>query len=292
MSRPAVRITCATAALLALTGTPTAQASPAHQAAPTSDPPTSVTTDERGCTEIAYTRGGLRDQIRALVPDRYDLVTYPPPSAPAPPPDAPARVQLNINEVVCDVVTTRDGGSRSRDRKVTTVIVSADTSTIDGQPSDGVYTLLFATDNRLQASAMKRLGWPVERLARRSGGGTTTYLGGFAQAHVSPRGASWDHDVIAQGLTPFPELSSSTAVFHRDTATAQLKLCFVNLATVVNATYAGDLTRTPLATVTAVPPVFRGYEGYLVRGGWRSTLTADQCPAGDDAPTGRRDRIR
>jgi hypothetical protein len=102
-----------------------------------------ATSDERGCTEAAYIRRGLEDQVRLLVPEQYALQEVA---------AGDRRVDLLINEVSCQQVTT--GGIEVRG-PVVTVIVTTPVTLPDGTAID--YVLFYATDNPIQFAALSAL---------------------------------------------------------------------------------------------------------------------------------------
>ena len=273
-------LAAAAACILALAGMPAAA-----DAAPTDDLRPAgratgalLTTKEAGCTEITYPRGGLASAVRPLVPVRFELVPFPAPDG------VPARVTLFITEVTCRTVTTATAQRRDKQRDVAFIIVSADTATIDGQPSDGVYVLFYATENRTLHRAFNDLGWPTDLLHRRSGVNVTTTPGGLTQATGTFVGSGWNHIITFASVLPFGQPDTGLGIYYRDTGTRQLKQCFDSTIRSVFGMVTGDLTTTPLATVTAVPPVFAGFSGtpsngtFLYTGSWQSTLTDQNCP--------------
>lgn len=227
---------------------------------------------ESGCTEIAYTRGGLISAVRPLVPERFVLADYP--GLPA---GAPRRAELLVNEVTCD--QGRFPGHGGRRGHYTYLIVSVFVTATKGDQRDGAYVLFYATENRAQRAALRRLGWPVTSLSRR----TTAHLtrdttGSPLGAALHVVGGGWDHELAAVATAPLPQPEESTAQFYRDTRTGPSTLCFANHAAATSASYSGDLRGTRFATVAFAPPVFTGYPGFLVVGGWDATVTSGPCP--------------
>lgn len=227
---------------------------------------------ERGCTEIAYERGGLASLVRPLVPDRFALQDFPGvPAGGAP------RVYLALNEVTCE--RGRVPGRGDQRGPYTFLIVSAYVTATEGRQRDGAYVLFYATENRTQLKALRRLGWPVRALSRR----TTTHFtrdtsGGVLGASLHVVGRDWNHDLsfIATGL-PTP-VEPETSEYYRDTTAGRLTLCYANQVSVGSASYSGDLRGTEFATVAYVPPLFTGFPGALVVGGWDATVTTGDCP--------------
>ena len=238
-----------------------------------------LSTDETGCTEIVYPRGGSAERVRALVPARFELVPFPAP------PGQPDRVSLFISEVTCRGVATATPQRHNRQRDVAYIIVSAELARIDGQLADGVYVLFHATENRTLHRVLNNLGWPTDLLERRSGIDITTTPGGLTRATGTFAGSGWDHLVTFASVSPFDQPESGPGIFYRDTATRQLRQCFDNTIRKVFGGVSGDLTTTPFASVTAVPPVFASFTGtptagtFLYTGSWRSTLTDQNCPS-------------
>jgi hypothetical protein len=264
--------------LLAIALTPVpAEATPPDRGQPTGAAPL-LTTDETGCTEIAYWRGGSASKVRALVPARYELVPFPAPEG------FPARVALVINEVTCRNTINTGPSRRDRQRDVTTILISVNTSSIDGNPSDGYYNLFYATENRTQQQELTTLGWPADLLKQRSDVEVTTTSGGLTQAITTVVGSGWDHEVTGATIFPLDQPVNSEVAFHRDTATRQLQLCFSNTLASAAGAVTGDLTTTPLATITAAPPTYAGFSAAapfgagIATGGWQATLTDQACP--------------
>lgn len=253
-------------------------------------PPTAnLQSVETGCSEIAYVRGGLLDKVRPLVPERFTLVDF------ITPPGAPARVELRINEYVCTTVTTTAGGRQRTQRDVAGIIVSANTGTVDGQPSDGFYVLNWATENRAVNDRLNQLGWPSDLLERSSGARTSTSPGGLTEIDLTFAGSGWDHSLRGATNLPFPPASPTTGSFYRDTPAGHLQMCYANDASAVTGVVTGDLTTTPFQSVAAAPSLMAGFAGptatldspavnpeqrtTLAKGGWTATLTDGACPA-------------
>jgi hypothetical protein len=183
-------------------------------------------------------------------------------------------VALLINEVVCQQVTT--GGVRVRG-PVVTVIVSTSVTLPDGTSEQ--YVLFYATDNPIQFAALKRLGWPVDLLKRASSCSVTRDATGQVNSmHLTVVGSGWDHELTVLATAPVPEPEQGPAVYYRDVDGVLLKLCYQNNFGVAPATVAGDLTKTPLASITPSVQSF-SIPGWLVVGSQRSTLTGGSCPA-------------
>lgn len=232
-----------------------------------------LTYRESGCTEIAYQRGGLASAVRPLVPERFVLADFP-----GVPEGAPARVQLLVNEVTCE--HGRFPGRGRVQRPYSYVIVSASVTATEGEQRDGAYVLFYATENREQLAALRRLGWPLTSLSRRTEALVTRDTTGTpvgSALHVV--GGGWDHDLAAVANAPLPEPGASAAEYYRDTPEGAQTSCFANQASVTSASYSGDLRGTPFASVAYVPPVFTGYPGSLVVGGWEVAVTTGGCPA-------------
>lgn len=270
----------AAACVLTLAGSPATAANimptqDMRQASPASS--VVLTTDETGCTEVTYPRGGLASAVRPRVPARFDLLPFPAPEG------APARVALLITEVSCRSVTTEIPQRQTRQRDVAYIIVSVELASIDGQPADGVYVLNYATENRILHRALNKVGWPTDLLQRRSGVKVITTPGGLTQATWTFAGSGWDHTVTFASTSPLGPIETGPGIFYRDTPTRQLKQCFDNTVRLQFGGVTGDLTTTPLATVTAVPPVFANWSGtptvgtFLVTGDWESTITDQDC---------------
>lgn len=273
-------LAAATSGVLLLSGvSATAHASPQPAAPPSPTSTALLSTAETGCTEIAYWRGGLASAVRPLVPPRYELAPFPAPDG------FPARVALVINELTCRTTVNTRPGRRDEQRDVTTIIISVNTTSIDGQPSDGYYNLLYATENRTQQRTLNRLGWQADLLKRRSGIDVSTSPGGLTQAALSVRGSGWGHDVSGATIFPLNQATRGQVAFRRDTPQGQLQLCVDTLEASAPGAVTGDLTGTPFATITAAPPTYAGFSGTapftttLIKGDQQSTLTDETCPA-------------
>jgi hypothetical protein len=235
-----------------------------------------LATDEAGCTEITYPRAGLVSKVRPLVPARFELVPFIEGDT--------SRVTLFLSEISCRNVTTATPQQRSKQHDVASIIISANTATIDGQPSDGVYVLFYATENRLQHRQFNDLGWPTELLDQRSDIDALTTPGGLTQATGVFAGSGWDHSITFASVVKPGEPETGLGIYYRDTATQHLQQCFDSTVVTLFGMVTGDLTTTPLATVTAARPVFAGFTGtpsngtFLYTGGWQSTLTDHSCP--------------
>ena len=223
---------------------------------------------ESGCTEINYQRGGQFSKVRPLVPDRFTLTEFPP---------ATDRVWLYVSEVTCDQGRFR--GHAPTSGPYTFLIVSAPVTATEGGERDGAYVLFYATENRTQLDAFRRLGWPIAPLSRRTTTQVTRDTTGvtFGMA-VHVVGGGWDHDIAALATTPPEQLESSSVEYYRDTPSGPQTLCMVNQTSVAAATYSGDLRGTPFATIAYVPPLFTNYGAGLVTGGWDATVTPGGCP--------------
>lgn len=236
---------------------------------------TLLSTRESGCTEVAYSRGGRAMEVRDLVPARYGLVPFP---------GGTDRVALVIHEITCKTTVNTGPGRRDRQRDVTTILVSAYTSSVDGQPSNGFYNLFYATENRTQHEVLNDLGWSADLLQRRSDVEVTTTSGGLTEAILTVAGSGWDHQVTGATIFALNQPVSSQVAFNRDTATQRLKLCFDNMLASAPGAVTGDLTTTPLATITAVAPTYAGFSAPapfgtgIAIGGQQATLTDQTCP--------------
>src|SRR6478736_4688039 len=145
--------------------------------------PTSVTTDEGGCIEAGYIRGGNVAAVEALVPDRFTIELLAG--------TGPARVRLFVNEVTCQTVQV--DGHASYQRPTTTMIVSAAIDAVDGRPADGSYVLSYATSNPALWARYRQLGWPAERHDPSSGAAVEALPDGVTQATWTVSGGGWDH---------------------------------------------------------------------------------------------------
>jgi hypothetical protein len=233
---------------------------------------------ESGCTEIGYQRGGLASAVRPLVPDRFALADFP-----GVPEGAPPRVYLLVNEVTCDRGEFR--GAAFRHSPYTFLIVSALVTATDGDQRDGAYVLFYATENRTQLNALRRLGWPVTPLSRRTTARVTRDTNGAVLGmalHVV--GSGWDHDLAAVATAPPTGVEPSTGAYYRDTPTGPQTLCYANQVSSAPASYSGDLRGTPFERIAYVPPLFTGYPGGLVIGGWDATVTTGTCPTPKVSP--------
>jgi hypothetical protein len=232
----AAALTCLLA--IALSPMP-AEATPPHPGQPTAAAPL-LTTDETKCSEITYPRGGWASAVRPLVPTRFELVPFPAIEG------VPPRVSLFISEITCRNVTTATSQRRDTQRDVASIIVSADVATIDGQPSDGVYVLFYATENRLQHRQFTDLGWPTDLLQRRSGVDVTTTPGGLTQATGIFAGSGWDHSITFASVAKPGQTETGLGIYYRDTATQQLKQCFNSTVVTLFGMVTGDLTTTAI----------------------------------------------
>lgn len=226
---------------------------------------------EQGCTEIGYERGGLESAVRPLVPARFALVDFP-----GLPEGAPARVRLAVNEVTC---TRGRFPGDDGPRRYTYLIVSAFVTATEGDQRDGSYVLFYATENRAQRATLRRAGWPVSSLGKRSAATVTRDTSGTPVGlalHVV--GGGWNHDIAAVANAPQPAVATSTYEFYRDTAAGPSTACFLNRISQTSAWYSGDLRGTPFATVAYAPPVFTSYPGGLTVGEWDVTVTSGPCP--------------
>jgi hypothetical protein len=248
---------------------------PAHadDAAPRTTRDATLAYTESGCTEVAYQRGGLESAVRPLVPERFALDPFP-----GVPEGAPARVQLAVNEVTCDRGSFP--GVRRDERRYTFILVSAFVTATTGDQRDGAYVLFAATESKAQRAAFRRLGWSFDALSRRtetlvSQDTTGTPVGSTMRVV----GGGWDHDLVASVTAPLPvETTPTLAEYYRDTDKGPLTACYANRTRYTGAAYSGDLRGTPFATVAYVPPIFTGYPGSLVVGGWDVTVTSAPCP--------------
>jgi hypothetical protein len=230
----------------------------------------SLSTDERGCTEIAYLRGGSETAVRPLVPERFALEPFPAPGVP--------RVTLLVNELTCQQAAI-DGPGRPRDAvPVTNIIVSA-LVTGPGAESGAAYILFIATDNPVEHAALRALGWPADLLNKKTYTDLSTDPDGLLTMNLHVIDDRWAHAVTAQAGAALDEPSASTAAYIRDTRWGLASLCYANEAAVVPATVTGDLRPTPLASVTYFPPLLAPASGFLVVGDWQSELILGSCPA-------------
>ena len=229
-----------------------------------------LTYHDEDCTEVAYVRGGQVETVRALVPERFALRLLP---------GTPARTRLLVNEVTCESVGVAAPAAANFPRQVTTIIVSASVTLPDGSP--GSYVLQYATQNPVQAAAFSALGWRVDRLG--PGSSMTVARDGatITRVDLAVQGGGWDHQLaVTTPVTP-GIVEESEAAYYRDTPRARLVLCYTNrLSPVATTRLTADLTGTPLAEVTLVPPVFADFSGFLLVGGWTTTLAEGECPAG------------
>lgn len=232
---------------------------------------------ESGCTEINFDRGGLTSAVRPLVPVRFALRDFP--GVPA---GAPSRVYLNVTEVTCD--RGRFPGYPTRRGPYTFLIVSAYVTATEGEQRNGAYVIFFATENRTQLAAFRRLGWPVTPLGRRTEAQVTRDTTGVALGlALNVVGGGWDYQLAAVAAGPPASVEPSSFGFYRDTSTGPQSLCYDNQASSTAATYSGDLRGTPFADIAYVPPLFIGYGGSLVSGRWDAKVVSGGCPG---APAG------
>jgi hypothetical protein len=237
-----------------------------------------LTSDERGCTEAAYYRRGLVSKVRPLVPEQYVLhVVEESPEYTGPRP----RVDLLTNEFSCQQVTT---GGVKMPAPVVTVIVSTLVTLPDG--TEDYYVLLHATENLVQSSVFNYLGWPVDQLDQASSGSVTRNdRGQINSLRLRVVGSGWDHELTAEPTAPVPEPvpEPEPMIFYREVDGVLLKLCYQNNIGGAPGVVTGDLSRTPLASLTSAPPVLYpsitlGRSSFAV-GSWVSTLTSGSCPA-------------
>jgi len=231
-------------------------------------PGVQVISDERGCTELAYNRPGMLAAVRPLVPARYTLQQG----------ASPDRTPVQVNEISCDAVTLDGHPTGSAGGPTTTVIVSALFTAIDGSPARGGYVLDYTTDNGVVFAAYQQLGWPATFL-----GSPVTFLvsalpDGADSISLDVAHGKWEHAIDAMTTTPLSTVGHSTATFRHDTHQASLQLCYDNNTARRSVILAGDLSRTPLASLTPAP-AFTAANGAAFTGGWSASLGTDPCPA-------------
>ena len=258
----------AVAAVVAAAGALTAP-SLAAQAAPA---PT-VTTQEAGCTEEAFTRSIIRETVDPLVPDELELTPTFTPVGSKP------RVLGFINVVTCTQVTL-DGPASAYFRQhptTTTFIFSA--ALLDGT----AYVLLYATDNPVLAARYRQLGWPVQLLSPKTSSIPMTRSDGSQRLIWSLQGSGWNGVVdgsVPQALNP---TEASTFELVHETNGTLLHLCYANLSSSTPNMVWFDLSNTPVADFAAVSvlPIDPKIEisGSYGVGGWTATLTTQACPA-------------
>ena len=231
-------------------------------------PGAQVTSDEQGCTELAYNRPGMLAAVRPLVPARYTLQQG----------ASPDRTPVQVNEISCDAVTLDGHPTGSAGGPTTTVIVSALFTAIDGSPARGGYVLDYATDNGVVFADYQRQGWPATLL-----GSPVTYLvsplpDGADSISLDVAHGGWEHAIDAVTTSPWSTVAHSTATFRHDTDQASLLLCYANDTARRSVILAGDLSRTPLASLTPAP-AFTAANGAAFTGGWSASLGTDACSA-------------
>jgi hypothetical protein len=227
-----------------------------------------LTSDERGCTEAPYWRRGDLSKVRPLVPAQYALHEV-----------AANRVELQTSEISCQQVTT---GGVKVPGLVVTVIVSTEVTLPDGTSDQ--YVLLYATENLVQSSVLNHVGWPVDQLGQASSGSVTRDgTGQINSLHLTVVGSAWNHELTTEATAPVPEPVPGPAVYYREVNGVLLKLCYQNNLGVAPAVVTGDLSRTPLASLTSASPVLdpsiTAGRAWLAVGSWVSTLTSGSCPA-------------
>lgn len=235
------------------------------QPAATAAVPTSVTTDEGGCLEAGYIRGGNVAAVEALVPDRFTIELLAG--------TGPARARLFVNEVTCQTVEV--DGHASYQRPTTTMIVSAAIDAVDGRPADGSYVLSYATSNPVLWARYRQLGWPAERLDPSSGVAVEALPDGVTQATWTVSGGGWDHVTRIQATAATTPISD-VATYYYDRADERLTLTYDEELLVSAGRLDGDLSGTPLAAVAYIPPVFTNISGGFFRGGWEATLAVSR----------------
>lgn len=226
--------------------------------------PTSVTTDEGGCIEAGYIRGGNVAAVEALVPDRFmiELLAG----------TGPARARLFVNEVTCETVDIE--GHATYQPPTTTMIVSAAIDAVDGRPEDGSYVLSYATSNPVLWARYRQLGWPAERLDPSSGLVVKALTDGITEATWTVSGGGWD--VTRMRATEQTTPIADSATYYYDGADDRLTLTYDEALMVAPGRLDGDLSGTPLAAVAYIPPVFTNFGGGFFRGEWEATLAVSR----------------
>ncbi len=227
--------------------------------------PTSLTTDEGGCIEAGYIRGGNVAAVEALVPDRFTIELLAG--------TGPARVRLFVNEVTCETVEIE--GHASYQPPTTTMIVSAAIDAVDGRPEDGSYVLSYATSNPVLWARYRQLGWPAERLDPSSGVAVKALPDGITEATWTVSGGGWDH-VTRMRATEQTTPIADSATYYYDGADERLTLTYDEALVVAPGRLDSDLSGTPLAAVAYIPPVFTNFGGGFFRGEWEATLAVSR----------------
>jgi hypothetical protein len=181
---------------------------------------------------VVVTRGVWMDVLRPLVPERYGLMTVPPP--PGRPAGPYSRIFI-IDQYCNDVVVHGRHSVPSTTTHVVTPI-----PTIDGQPAtDTLYTLYIGTDNPELFAWYRSAGLPTDFLP----GNSTTIThpaSTTTQAVFTIEGGQFDHTFSVLGYPPVePYLVDPGATWLYDTRRARVSLVWDN-----------DLSPNALAVVT------------------------------------------
>jgi hypothetical protein len=236
----------------------------------TAAPAPTVTTQESGCTEQAFTRSLVRDAVDPLIPDEFDLTpTFTPPGS-------PARVAGLINVVTCNQVALDGAGGAYFAKHPTTTTVIYSASLLDGTG----YVLLYATDNPVLAARYRQLGWPVELLTPGTSSKPVIRPDGSERQVWSLKGPGWDGVVDGSVPASLSPVTSSTFELVHETDGTVLYLCYANEASVTPNVVWFDLSNTPVADFAAVPVLPTGFEfpGWYITGSQTVTLTTERCP--------------
>lgn len=223
-----------------------------------------VTAEERDCVEVAVPRAAALAEVRARVPQRYDLVLLGP---------VAARMLLVFTQCTVSV----DGHP---ERRTTAVYVAAQVLSRDGVPG-GVYVLEHWVDNAELAARYRAAGLPTEFVPTLRG--TETIAGDGTLAIMTWRIDERGKALSVTATAPYPLVAPITegpARYFHDGPRGDLLLTFDN-ATQVAVDTGRALVEADFRQASQIVPLFLS-EAFLqlrglvrfdhFRGSWSSTL--------------------
>ena len=244
------------------TGTAAAVAAVLVTGAPAQAERTRVVTSNEDCHEVIVPRAVSTSGLRALVPDRYDLVTL-----------SATASRAYVITLTCESVRVEPGGDSSPARRTTITLGGADLSARDGATTDDIYLLWYGTDNPEEAAKLRQLGLPVTfqpltSVSVSKDGATNTLA-------WDVRGGGIDYRIDAIGIEPSATVGTSGVTWLHDGPEGTVRMAFDNrVRPASTALVSADFSQLePLVPILASPVRPTGVRFGYIRGDW--TLTAE-----------------